>query len=74
MHSSRMRTPHLLPASPSMHCSGRGCLPGGSAPEGSVCTGGGVSAPGGGGGVCSYGGVSDTPGCVCPDIPPGQNS
>ena len=69
MHSSRMRTVHLLPVSPSMHCAGgRGMsTPGGvSAPGGcllwGVCSRG-VSAPGGCllqgglllGGVCSQG-------------------
>ena len=40
MHSSRMRTAHLLPVSPSMLCSGR-CLPMGCLPaQRDVCPGG----------------------------------
>ena len=55
MHSSRMRTVHLLPVSPSMHCAG----------------GRGVSTPremSASGGVCSGGsalGVCLLPGDVC---------
>ena len=47
MHSSRMRTTRLLPVSPSMHCAGGVCFPGGGVyfPEG-------VSASGG---VCFWG-------------------
>ena len=41
MHSSRMRTARLLPISPRMHCSGRGCTS-----PGSVCTYPGVPASG----------------------------
>ena len=49
IHSSRMRTAHFLPVSPSMHCAGGVC-------SWEVCSGG-VSAPGG---VYSLGGV-----CFC---------
>ena len=42
MHSSRMRTGRLLPVSPSMHCSGGGCVPAREVylPGGCTCLGG----------------------------------
>ena len=46
MHSRRMSTAHLLPVSPSMHCSGGGYLPGGCTCQG-VSLVGGVYLPGG---------------------------
>ena len=44
MHSSRMRTARLLPASPSMHCTGGCLLLGGCLLREGVCSWGGVSA------------------------------
>ena len=70
MHSSRMRTARLLPISPRMHCSGRGCTS-----PGSVCTYPGVPAwgrvPGRERGVPEWGsgvparGVYLPRGCTC---------
>ena len=79
MHSSRTRTAHLLPVSPSMHCAGGGglcLLPEGVSASGSVCFLGvcllprgcvcfpGVSASWWG--VCFLGGVSASGGCLLP--------
>ena len=73
MHSSRMRTAHLLPISPSIHCSG-GYLPRGGVPaQGCTCQGvylpGLVYLPGGGvylPGRCTWWGVYLPEGCTCP--------
>ena len=56
MHSSRMRTAHVLAISPSMHCSGGGLAPGGCLLPGVSALGWeGVSAPGGEGGLLTGG-------------------
>ena len=79
MHSSKMRTSHLLAVSPSMHCSwevsalGGGFCSGGGLLWGSLllggCTPGGVSGPGGSDpGRCGQGG-SAIPACTVADPP-----